>query len=176
MSIFHQHNHPTIKYCSSIILSSVLKLGYLQQGIGASPILYRINTSTKQLLKKNKLAFKMFSGKFQKPLISQNNLCRPALQSVVYPLQPRHILNASRHYLSIQSVSMSTALFVILFTLLLAFTCIFFIVHFLLTRHLPRHHSISCCLHDLERTINKPFTGLIGLRHATSSRAVTHQI
>ena len=40
---------------------------------------------------------------------------------------------------------------------------------------LPRGHTMSCPTHDLEPTINKPFTRLIGLRQATASQAVTHQ-
>ena len=50
-----------------------------------------------------------------------------------------------------------------------------FHVHFLLTRHLPCGRSTSCPTHNLEGTINKPFIGLVGLRHVTASRAVTHQ-
>ena len=57
--------------------------------------------STEQLLKRHKLTLEYFSGKFWKPLLSQNNLCRPVLQPVVYPLQPHHVLNASRHSLPI---------------------------------------------------------------------------
>ena len=53
MSIFHQHNHPTSKYCSSVILPPLLELGCLRWGIGASSTRYRINMSTKQLLKRH---------------------------------------------------------------------------------------------------------------------------
>ena len=37
-----------------------------------------------------------------------------------------------------------------------------FQAHIFFTRHLPRGHNISYATQDLERTINKPFTGLIG--------------
>ena len=67
---------------------------------------------------------------------------------------------------------MPAPLFVILVNILLKFTCIQ--VHIFVTRHLPRGHSISCPTHELERTIKISFTGLKGLRHVTTSRAVTH--
>ena len=43
-----------------------------------------------------------------------------------------------------------------------------FLVHILFTRHLPRGHSISCLTNDSKRTV-KLFTGLIELRHMTTS-------
>ena len=59
MSIFHQHSHPPPKYCSSVILPPGFELGCLRWGIGASPIRYRINLSTKHLLKRPKLTFRI---------------------------------------------------------------------------------------------------------------------
>ena len=45
-----------------------------------------------------------------------------------------------------------------------------FQVHILLTRHLPRGHSISFPTYDSQRTIKKPFTGLIRLRYVTAKK------
>ena len=120
---------------------------------------------------------------FQKPLLSQNNRFRLVLQPVANPLQHRHthrhiqahILNTYRHSLPIQSVCMQILLQIL--------SCYTFAgvylhrlqVHLLLTRHLLRNHNISCCSDDLERTINKSFTGLIWIRHVTTNCAVTHQ-
>ena len=57
MIIFHQHSHPTLKYCSSVIYQSGHELGSLQWEIGASPTRYRSNKSSKALLKTDKLTF-----------------------------------------------------------------------------------------------------------------------
>ena len=40
---------------------------------------------------------------------------------------------------------------------------------------LSRGHRISSPVHHLEWTESKPFTGLIGPRHMTTTRAVAHQ-
>ena len=49
MSIFHQHSHSTLKYCSHVIDESGHKLGSLRWEIGASLIPYRISKSSKLL-------------------------------------------------------------------------------------------------------------------------------
>ena len=49
MSIFYQHSHATLKYCSNVINESGHKLGSMQWDIGASLILCRINKSCKPL-------------------------------------------------------------------------------------------------------------------------------
>ena len=74
MSIFHQHSHTTLKYCSNVIYESGHKLGSLRWEIGASLIRYRINKSSKPLWKINKLTFTKAFGKSWKPLLNQNNL------------------------------------------------------------------------------------------------------
>ena len=50
-----------------------------------------------------------------------------------------------------------------------------FHVNSLLKRQLSRGHRISCPSDHLERTDNKPFSGMIGPRHMTTSRADAHQ-
>ena len=58
------------------------------------------------------------------------------------------------------------------------FPCIYlhtFQVHILLMRHLPLDRCISWLLHELEWTINKPFTRLIGLKHVTTCQTIIHQ-
>ena len=50
-----------------------------------------------------------------------------------------------------------------------------FHVRFLLKRHVTRGHRISCLSYHMEQTDNKPFSGLIGPRHMTASRAVSNQ-
>ena len=57
MSIFHQHSHATLKYCSNVIYESGHKLGSLRWEIGALLIRYRINKSSKPLWKIDKLTF-----------------------------------------------------------------------------------------------------------------------
>ena len=57
MSIFHEHCQPKLKYCSNVIYWSDHKLGSLQWEIGALPIRYRINKSSKPLLNIDKLTF-----------------------------------------------------------------------------------------------------------------------
>ena len=47
MSIFHQHSHTTLKYCSNVIYESGYKLGSLWWEIGASLIRYRISATLK---------------------------------------------------------------------------------------------------------------------------------
>ena len=86
-TLIHLHNHPTWKYCSSVILPSGLKLGCLQLRIGASPIRSKINISISNQQKDIKLLFEQFSGKFQKAVLSQMNLCCPVLLPVAHPLQ-----------------------------------------------------------------------------------------
>ena len=49
-----------------------------------------------------------------------------ALQPVAYPMKLRHVLNSSRRFLAIQSVRMSTDLFVILAILFIAFISVGF--------------------------------------------------
>ena len=49
MSIFYQHSHATLKYCSNVINESGHKLGSLRWDVGASLICYRINKSSKPL-------------------------------------------------------------------------------------------------------------------------------
>ena len=69
MSIFHQHSHSPAKYCSSIILPPGFELGCLRWGIGALPIRYSINLSTKQLLKRYRLTFRIIqSARMSTPL------------------------------------------------------------------------------------------------------------
>ena len=63
MSVFHQHSHPTLKYCSNALYQSGHELGSLRWEIGASPIRYRIIKSSKPLLKIDKLNLQKFSGK-----------------------------------------------------------------------------------------------------------------
>ena len=55
MSIFYQHSHATLKYCSNVIYESGYKLRSLRWEIGASLIRYRIDKSSKPLWKINKL-------------------------------------------------------------------------------------------------------------------------
>ena len=74
MTIFHQHSHATLKYCSHVIYESGYKLGSLWWKIGASLIRYRINKSSKPLCKSINLHLQKFIGKSQKPLLNQNNL------------------------------------------------------------------------------------------------------
>ena len=50
-----------------------------------------------------------------------------------------------------------------------------FHVNFLLKRHASRGNSISCPSYHMERTDNKPFSGLIEPRHMSTSWAVAHQ-
>ena len=57
MTIFYQHSHTTLKYCSSVIYESGYKLGSLRWEIGASLICYKINKSSKLLGKVDKLTF-----------------------------------------------------------------------------------------------------------------------
>ena len=69
MPNFHQHSHPPAKYCSNVILPPGFELGFLRRGITASPIRYRINLSTKQLLKRHKLTFRIIqSARMSTPL------------------------------------------------------------------------------------------------------------
>ena len=49
ISIFYQHSHATLKYCSNVINESGHKLGSMRWDIGASLICYRINKSSKPL-------------------------------------------------------------------------------------------------------------------------------
>ena len=84
-----------------MILPSGLKLDCQKWGIEASPIRYRINRSTKQVLKRHKITLEYLSQKFWKTQLNQNKLCHPVLQPVAHPLQPPHALNASRHSLPI---------------------------------------------------------------------------
>ena len=65
------------------------------------------------------------------------------------------------------------SLLVTLAVLLSTFTLIH--VNFLLKRYITRGHRISYTYYHIERTDNKPFSGLIGPRHATTSWAVAHQ-
>ena len=57
MSIFHQHSQPTLKSCSNALYQLGHKLGSLRWEIGALAIRYRINKSSKPLLKIDKVAF-----------------------------------------------------------------------------------------------------------------------
>ena len=50
-----------------------------------------------------------------------------------------------------------------------------FHVNFLRKRHVSQCHRISCPSHHIKRTDKKPFTGLIGPRHMTTSWPVAHQ-
>ena len=50
-----------------------------------------------------------------------------------------------------------------------------FHVNFLLKRHVPCDQRISCFSYHKQRTDSKPFSGLIGPRHMTTSLAVPHQ-
>ena len=134
-----------------MIVPSGLELGCLWPE-GVTPIRCRINISTKKLRKRCKVTFRISSGKFQKSLLSQNNLWHPVVQPFPHP-----------HHLR-QPCYTFPYVFLRIFQ-----------VHVLFTRHLPRDHSISCPRQDLERTINKLFTGLIGLRYVTTSREVTYQ-
>lgn len=72
---------------------------------------------------------------------------------------------------------MPQPLFVILLTILSTFTCIYSkscieltCIEFFLRGILIVTTSISSLGHHLKRTINKPLTGSIGLRHVTTSR------
>ena len=49
VSIFYQHSHTTLKYCSNVLNESGDKLGSMRWDIGASPIHCRINKSSKPL-------------------------------------------------------------------------------------------------------------------------------
>ena len=65
------------------------------------------------------------------------------------------------------------SLLVILAIFLSAFSCIHFMSTFFSGhRHLSRSDRISCPVPHLERTDNKPFSGLIGPRHKTKSWVV----
>ena len=59
MSIFHQHSHPISKYCSSVTPPPGLKPDYLRWGKGASPVRYKIKISTRKLLKRFELTFRI---------------------------------------------------------------------------------------------------------------------
>ena len=59
MSILHQHSHPTLKYCLNVIPPPGVELGSLVGEIGISTIRFRINESSKLLLKMQKLAFRI---------------------------------------------------------------------------------------------------------------------
>ena len=50
-----------------------------------------------------------------------------------------------------------------------------FYVNFLLKSHVSSGHIIPCLPHYMEGTDNEPFSGLIGPRHMTASRATVHQ-
>ena len=125
MSIFQQHSHPLSKDCSIMILPPGLKLGCLWRKIGAAPIRYRINLSTKQLLKRGKLTFRILqwqvleaTTQLKQHLALCFTIFRPSTAA-------RHVLNASRHCLPIQlvcipTVSLSTS------PHLLTFSCIDF--------------------------------------------------
>ena len=110
----------------------------------------------------------VFRCHYKTTIRSQNNLRVPVLQHVAHLLQPLHVLKIYRNSLPIYSVCHPY------YTI----ACLYlhkFQVHIFLTRHLSRHHSISCPSHDLERTISKRFTRLIGLSHLKISPAATDQ-
>ena len=48
--------------------------------------------------------------------------------------------------------------------------------HISLTRHFVCEHSIFRPMHDLERTVNKPFTGLPGLRRVYNSSSLPSKL
>ena len=70
---------------------------------------------------------------------------------------------------------MSRPFFVILAIFLSTFNCMYSCQLSSQEASLSWTHRISCPAHHLERTDNKPFSGLIGPRHMTTIRAVTHQ-
>ena len=124
MSMFHQHNHPTLKYCSNAFCQLIN-----QDQCGGRQGLHQYSTalisipSHYQKLRNSHLP--KFCRKSQKPRTFQ-----PVVQSPSHQLQPRHIPNASRHWLPIQSVLMLLPLFVILAIFLSTFTYIYFMSTF----------------------------------------------
>ena len=102
ISIFHQHSHTTLKYCSNVIYDSGHKLGLLRWENGASLIRYRINKSSKPLWKVNELTFTksyIYSEVGEATLKSKQPF---TLSYILSPtLQARHIPNASEHCLPI---------------------------------------------------------------------------
>ena len=66
------------------------------------------------------------------------------------------------------------SLLVIVTIFFILFTCIHFMSIFL-ARGTSCGHRISCPSHHMERTDNKPFSGLVGPRHMATSRAVLHK-
>ena len=115
--------------CSNVIYQSGPKLGSPLWEIGASPIRYRINKSSKPLLRIDKLIFTRVQWQV---LEATTKLKQPPTLSfsLSHPLQPRHIPNASGHCLSIQSVRMSPTIFVMLAIFMSTFTCIYFMSNF----------------------------------------------
>ena len=64
MSIFHQHSHTTLKYCSNVVYELSYKLGSLWWEIGASLLIrYRLNKSSKPYEKSINLHLQKFIGK-----------------------------------------------------------------------------------------------------------------
>ena len=108
MSIFHQHSHPTLKYCSNMLCQSISQDRSMLWEIGATPGLYKISKSSKPPLKINEITFTKIQW-YQKPLTFY-----PVLQSLYHPLQ--HVTyrthkdtgyqssHFSCHYLSLSSL------------------------------------------------------------------------
>ena len=100
--------------------------------IGALLIHDRINKSFNPLIKIKKFTLNKFSGKLWKPLLNQNKILPCLNISLCHPFY------------------ISEYVYVHIFR-----------VNFLFKRYFSRHHRISWPAHHLERTDNKPLTGLI---------------
>ena len=163
MSIFHQHSHTTLKYCSHVIYESGYKLGSLRWKIGASLIRYRINKSSKPLCKSINLHLQKFIGKSQKPLLNQSNLS-PCLTFSL--LHCNHVTYLTHQDTAYQSSELMCYHFSLSCLLISEYVYLhIFRVNFLFKRQLFRGHKISCHAQHLERTDNKPFSRLIGPVH-----------
>ena len=150
MSIFHQHSHPILKYCSSVIC--------LQWRIRVSRMRYVINMSTKQLLKRYKITVTTIQWYVLEPTTTFKQLLPPCFTAsrLSASATSRTSLLVTIQTLSINPVSsyVNTSLSHACYT----FACVYldsFWVHILFTKHLHCEHKVSCLRHDLEQAINK---------------------
>ena len=87
-----------------------------------SPIHYSINKSSKLLLK-DIYTFPILSRKVLDATAKSKQLFPPDLQTLAHQLHQHHVLNVSKHCLTVQSVLRPTPLFLILHSLQSTFTC-----------------------------------------------------
>ena len=90
LSIFHQHSHTILKYCSHVKYESVHKLGSLWWEIGDSRKAIELVSLPIHYEKSTNLHLQKFIGKSYKPLLNQNNLSPCLSHSLSYTTDTSH--------------------------------------------------------------------------------------